>query len=81
MDGLLSSDSDTDSIKPRGKTVKLKRKFKSGMDLKALEGVQMHLKWPHAFLQYQYVTQSLRYKFVLYFHLILIYSKNIITNL
>lgn len=42
--------------------LKLKRKLKLGMDLKASEGVQMQLKWPHAFLQYQYVTQSLTYK-------------------
>ena len=51
---------ESDVITPTYKGKKLV--LKSGMDLKASEGVQYQLIWPHCVLQYQYVTQSMTYK-------------------
>lgn len=45
---------------PRSKGKK-KKILKSGMELKSSEGVLYQLNWPHRFLQFQYVTQSLTY--------------------
>ena len=55
-----SDKSDNDSNDEKKKKKKKKKKDKSGINAKAADRVKRPQRWPHAYLQYEFVSKHLK---------------------